>query len=101
MVESIPATVFMIVMADPLVRTSYMGNKFLPSMVGPTVITLIWSCVGIYAWAGQAIVARGFFALQDTITPVVVGTIATFIFIPLNYVLMRGMARVASRWPRP
>ena len=91
MVESIPATVFMIVMADPLVRTIFMGNKFLPSMVGPTVIPLIWYCVGIYAWAGQAIVARGFFALQDTITPVVVGTISTLIFIPLNFILMRTM----------
>ncbi len=91
MVESIPATVFMIVMADPLVRTIYMGKNFLPSMVGPTVVPLIWYCVGIYAWAGQAIVARGFFALQDTITPVVVGTVSTFVFIPLNYILMRGM----------
>lgn len=91
MVESIPASIFMIVMADPLVRTMYMSGEFRPSSVPATVIPLIWYSVGIYAWAGQAIVARGFFALQDTITPVVVGTVSTFVFLPLNFFLMKHM----------
>ncbi|MHB9038457.1 MAG: murein biosynthesis integral membrane protein MurJ, partial [Armatimonadota bacterium] len=91
MVESIPATVFMVVMADPLVRMIYMGGEFTAASVPATVIPLIWYSVGIYAWAGQAIVARGFFALQDTITPVVIGTVSTIVFIPLNYFLMRTM----------
>ncbi len=91
MVESIPATVFLIVMADPLIRTIYMGGEFRPSDVGAAVIPLIWYSVGIFAWAGQRIVAPGFFALQDTVTPVVIGSVATVIFIPLNYVLMRMM----------
>lgn len=91
MVESIPATIFIIVMADPLVRTIYMGGKFMPSSVNATVIPLIWYSVGIFAWAGQAIVARGFFAMQDTISPVVIGTASTLIFIPLNYYLMHSM----------
>lgn len=91
MVESIPATFFIIVMADPLVRTIYMGGKFGPGSVPDTVTPLIWYSVGIFAWAGQAIVARGFFAMQDTATPVVIGTVATIVFIPLNYVLMRTM----------
>ena len=91
MVESIPATLFLIAMADPLVRTIYMSGEFRPSSVGVTVIPLIWYSVGIYAWAGQAIVARGFFALQDTITPVLIGTISTAIFIPMNYFLMKAM----------
>ncbi|MCL5103689.1 MAG: murein biosynthesis integral membrane protein MurJ [Armatimonadetes bacterium] len=91
MVESIPATVFIIVMADPLVRTIYMSGEFRPSSVGLTVVPLIWYSVGIYAWAGQAIVARGFFALQDTVTPVVIGTVSTIIFIPLNWILMHAM----------
>jgi|GEM_PF-24394 len=91
MVESIPATVFLIVMADPLVRTIYMGGAFSPSSVAPVAILLIWYSVGIFAWAGQRIVAPGFFAMQDTITPVAIGTVSTVIFIPLNIVLMRMM----------
>jgi len=91
MVESIPATVFLIVMADPLVRTLYMGGEFKPSSVAPVAILLIWYSVGIFAWAGQRIVAPGFFAMQDTITPVLIGTVSTVVFIPLNLVLVRSM----------
>ena len=91
MVESIPSTVFLIVMADPLVRTIYMGGEFRPSSVAPVAILLIWYSVGIFAWAGQRIIAPGFFAMQDTITPVLVGTVSTIIFIPLNMTLMRTM----------
>ncbi len=91
MVESIPAMIFMIVMADPLVRTVYMSGKFGPESVATAAIPLIFYSLGIFAWAGQAIVSRGFFALQDTITPVVTGTVATLLFIPINYILMRKM----------
>ncbi len=88
---NIPASVFMVVMADPIVRTVYMSGEFSPSKVPATSIALICYSVGIFAWAGQAIVARGFFAMQDTITPVVLGTVATIIFIPLNFILARVM----------
>lgn len=91
MVESLPATAFMIVMADPLVRAIYMSGEFSPSSVAPVAILLIWYSVGIFAWAGQRIVAPGFFAMQDTITPVAIGTVSTAIFIPLNMILMKAM----------
>lgn len=88
---NIPASIYMVVMADPIVRTVYMSGKFTSADVGATSIALICYSVGIFAWAGQAIVARGFFAMQDTITPVVLGSVVTVVFIPLNYVLMKVM----------
>jgi putative peptidoglycan lipid II flippase len=91
MVESLPATVFMVVMADPLVRTIYMSGEFKPSSVAPVAILMIWYSVGIFAWAGQRIIAPGFFAMQDTITPVAIGTASAIVFIPLNLILMRAM----------
>ncbi|MCX6343862.1 MAG: murein biosynthesis integral membrane protein MurJ [Armatimonadetes bacterium] len=91
LVENIPCTLFMVVMADPIVRVAYMRGEFKPSDVPLTAIALIFYSAGIFAWAGQAIVARGFFALQDTITPVLIGTVSTAIFIPTNYFLMKYM----------
>ncbi len=88
---NIPATAFMIIMADPLVRTVYMSGKFTSADVGMTEIALIFYCAGLFAWAGQAILARGFFAMQDTVTPIILGTVATAIFIPISYILMRAM----------
>ena len=89
MIENIPSTIFMMVMADPIIRTIYMSNKFTSGDVPVTTIALIFYSLGIFAWAGQAIVARGFFAMQDTVTPIVVGTISTCIFVPLNLIFMR------------
>jgi putative peptidoglycan lipid II flippase len=88
---NIPATFFMVIMADPIVRAAYMIGKFTPDKVGATEIALVFYSAGLFAWAGQAILARGFFAMQDTITPIVLGTIATAIFIPMSYVLMKAM----------
>ncbi|MDH7600897.1 MAG: murein biosynthesis integral membrane protein MurJ [Armatimonadota bacterium] len=88
---NIPASVFMVVMADPIVRTVYMSGEFTAAKVGATAVALTWYSAGIFAWAGQAIVARGFFAMQDTLTPVVLGSLVTLVFIPLNYLLMHLM----------
>ncbi len=88
---NIPASIFMAVMADPIVRTVYMSGEFTAAKVGATAVALKWYSVGIFAWAGQAIVARGFFAMQDTLTPVVLGSLVTLVFIPLNYLLMHMM----------
>lgn len=88
---NIPATFFMVIMADPIVRTAYLAGKFTGADVGRTEIALIFYSVGLFAWAGQAILARGFFAMQDTVTPIVLGTIATVVFIPMSYVLMITM----------
>ncbi len=88
---NIPASIFMVVMADPIVRTAYMSGEFTSARVGATSVALVWYSAGIFAWAGQAIVARGFFAMQDTLTPVLLGSAVTVVFVPLNYVLMRAM----------
>ena len=88
---NIPASLFMVVMADPIVRTVYMSGEFTAANVGATSIALVCYSMGIFAWAGQAIVARGFFAMQDTLTPILLGSAATAIFLPLNYVLMHAM----------
>ncbi|MBO7394396.1 MAG: murein biosynthesis integral membrane protein MurJ [Abditibacteriota bacterium] len=88
---NIPASFFLAVLADPIVRTVYMHGRFTSADVGMTAFTLAMYSVGIFAWAGQAIVARGFFALQDTVTPVVIGSVVTVIFVPMNILLVKPL----------
>jgi putative peptidoglycan lipid II flippase len=47
--------------------------------------------LGLFAWSGQALVSRAFFALRDSLTPVLIGTAITGLFIPLCFVLMRWL----------
>ena len=89
LIENIPVTVFMIIMADPIVRTVYMWRSFTAADVPITALCLVFYSIGIFAWAGQAIVSRGFFAVQDTVSPVLIGTVTTIIFIPLNFIFIK------------
>ena len=89
LIENIPVTAFMMIMADPIVRTVYMWRSFTAADVPITALCFVFYSIGIFAWAGQAIVSRGFFAIQDTVSPVVIGTVTTVIFIPLNFVFIK------------
>lgn len=89
LIENIPVTAFMMIMADPIVRTVYMWRSFTAADVPITALCFVFYSIGIFAWAGQAIVSRGFFAIQDTVSPVIIGTITTVIFIPLNFIFIK------------
>lgn len=83
---TIPSSVLMIVLATPIVQVLLQGGKYGPDDTAAAASALGFYCVGIFAWSAQSILARAFYALQDTVTPVVVGTVVTLFFIPLNWV---------------
>ncbi len=52
------------------------------------VPALVLYAMGVAAWSAQAVVARAFYARNDTWTPVLAGTFVTFcLFVPLNFLL--------------
>jgi len=88
---TIPASAFMMVLAVPVIRTFFQSGRYTAADSLVAAPALLFYSVGIFAWGGQAIVARGFYALQDTLTVIVVGTIMTALFIPLNVILMKPL----------
>ncbi len=44
--------------------------------------------LGIPFWCSQNIVARGFFAMKDTLTPTIIGSVAWILTLPAYYLLM-------------
>ncbi|MDO8682429.1 MAG: murein biosynthesis integral membrane protein MurJ [Armatimonadota bacterium] len=88
---TIPASVFIIVLATPIVRTVYQSGKFTADDAPIASAALLFYSAGIFAWAGQAVISRGFYALQETRVVVITGSIVTAIFIPMNYFLMKAM----------
>lgn len=81
---TIPSSVLMIILAVPIVQLLLQHGAFKPADTPITASTLAWYGVGIFAWSAQSILARSFYALQDSRTPVIIGTVVTFIFWPLN-----------------
>jgi putative peptidoglycan lipid II flippase len=41
--------------------------------------------LGMFAWGAQNILARGFYAVRDTLTPAITGTALTFLNLPLYW----------------
>jgi putative peptidoglycan lipid II flippase len=53
-----------------------------------TASALAFFALGVPFWCSQNIVARGFFAMKDTLTPTIVGSVAWVLTLPAYYFLM-------------
>jgi putative peptidoglycan lipid II flippase len=65
-----------------------LSSRFSVADAQATGVILAFLCLGLGGWAAQTVISRGFYALGSTWLPTIVGTIITFLTIPL-YVLLR------------
>ena len=88
---TLPLTVLMILWARPLVDLVFGWGAFRnPVALGQTSAAFAFYSVGLFAWAGQGFIARGFYALGDTRTPTILGSALTVLFfIPLCAIAAR------------
>jgi putative peptidoglycan lipid II flippase len=82
---TIPCSALMFILAAPIIQALYQHGKFNADDTSVTASALRFYCIGIFAWSSQAILTRGFYALKDTITTVVTGSIMTVVFCALNF----------------
>ena len=85
----IPASVGLMVVAEPLIRALFMQGKFTEDNVAITASVLVFYCVGIIGYSQQQILNRGMYALRDSKRAVIVNTIIIVINIVLS-ILMVG-----------
>lgn len=99
---SVPISIFMAVMAPDIVNALFGYGKGAKSDPTALVVCLRLFCLGIPAWCLHPILMRGYFAMQKTVKPIVLGTVTTFVFIgfalaflatPLSY---RGLPLASS-----
>jgi len=82
---TIPASALLCLLASPIIVLLLQHGEFTAHDTSVTATALRFYSVGIFAWSAQAILTRGFYALQDTRTPVISGTIMTGVFILMNW----------------
>jgi putative peptidoglycan lipid II flippase len=73
---AVPASVGLAVLAGPLLATLFFGGRFGAEDVGMAGASLVPYAVGLTGFCLVKVLAPGFFARQDTRTPVRVGLIA-------------------------
>ncbi len=88
----IPASVGLMVLATPIVRLLFQRGAFNPEDTTATAIALIFYSIGLVGYAVRDIMTRVFYAVEDTMSPVVIGGIGVAIHIILNIILVRFMA---------
>lgn len=83
----LPISALTIAQSSPLVYFIFSYTKMRPADLDSTASTLAVFSLGMFAWGAQNILARGFYASRDTLTPAWVGTGLTFVTLPLYWFL--------------
>ncbi|HEX9997820.1 MAG TPA: murein biosynthesis integral membrane protein MurJ [Abditibacterium sp.] len=86
---SLPISVLLILWSAPVTRLLYGYGQFNePEKLAETAKCFALYTLGLFAWVGQGLVARGFYALGDTKTPTVIGSVLTVVFfVPLCFAM--------------
>lgn len=94
---SIPATVGLLTLGRPLVALLFERQAFEATSTEMVTWALAFFALGLVGHAGLEVVARAFYALHDTFTPVWVGGLAMGLNVVLSLALP-GVFRLVS-WP--
>ncbi|PYV18790.1 MAG: murein biosynthesis integral membrane protein MurJ [Acidobacteria bacterium] len=97
----VPISALTIAQSRPLVYLVFTHTKLRGSDFDATASALAYFSLGMVAWAVVNILARGFYAARDTLTPAVSGTMLTFLNLPVYWLLVRrfqfrGLALASS-----
>ncbi len=91
---SIPATVGLILLRRPLIALLFQRGEFTSQSTDMVAWALLWYTAGLVFHAGLEILTRGFFAMHDTKTPVLVAAGAMGLNIPLSIAFSAWFARL-------
>lgn len=89
-----PAAIGLIWLAEPLLLTLFQYGEFAPSDAHQASLSLMAYGLGLLPFIFIKVLAPGFFARQDTKTPVKIGIIALVTNMVLNIILMIQYAHV-------
>lgn len=85
---ALPAALALVALAEPIVRLSYERGAFGPEETQATAMALIAFACGLPAYIAIKILTPGFFARQDTATPVKIAVVAMGVNFLLNISLV-------------
>jgi len=89
----IPFSVFLMVIRHEAVFILFQRGRFDASATALTAHLFPFLLLGAFAFSAQNVVVRGYYALQNTLFPALLGTAAVLLSIPIY---MLGMARMGA-----
>ncbi|MBA2338322.1 MAG: murein biosynthesis integral membrane protein MurJ [Acidimicrobiia bacterium] len=89
LVLSLAATGLTVALTQPVIRTLFERGSFTATDTVATASALFFYALAIPLWGGLQILSRGFYARKEMWTPVVIGTVASLVAVPV-YVAMQS-----------
>ena len=99
LIISVPAAVALAVLAGPILSTLFLYGDFKPLDVEMASISLLVYSTGLVGFIMVKVLAPGYFARQDTTTPVKVGLIAMVANMAMNVIFVVPMVKLG--WSAP
>jgi len=100
---TVPASVGLVVLAQPIVRLIYERGRFQPEDTTQVAVALVFYALGLTSYAAVKIVTDGFYALQDIRAPLMISVLSMVTNAGLNWFLIvklgmdhRGLALSTS-----
>jgi len=88
---TVPATVGLFLLREPIIRLLLERGRFGLESTGAVAWALQFYALGLFAYATVEIVTRAFYALHDTLTPVLIGLATMVLNIVLCLLLMEPL----------
>ena len=101
MIVAVPVTAWMITSSGPVLSFIFEGGSFSIEHTRGAAPLLQIMMLAVPFWLLQQVTGRAFYAVEDTVTPAVVGTVVTLLAVP-GYMLLvpvmgaRGVALVTT-----
>lgn len=89
---AVPATAALYLLATPLLSTIFQYNEFDANDVEMSAVALKAFAVGVCGFIFVKVLAPGFFARQDTKTPMKIAIVAVIVNVVLSVILVRTMS---------
>lgn len=90
---TVPAMVGLVILREPIVSLLFERGEFDAAATRLTAGALSYYAVGLWAFATVRIIAAGYFALQDTKTPLIAALVSIGANLALGSILMKPMAQ--------
>lgn len=84
---TVPVSILMWVFAPDIVNLAFAYGKAGSADLSALVLCLRMFSIGIFAWCLHPVLMRAFFAMHKSVTPVVLGTLTTALFLGLAFAL--------------
>lgn len=89
---TLPAAAGLIALSYPMVRAMYLQLEVTPAQVDTIAVCLVYYCIGLVGYSAQQILNRGFYAVEDTKSPVLINVFVLLFNIVVSILLVGPLA---------